>query len=111
MSKNEENEKDNKYKKLGISVLLDGVGYLSYVIPVVAEFTDIIWAPISAWIMMKLYKGTTGKVAGGVSFLEEIFVGVDFIPTFTITWLYTYVFKGEKKSDTIDVNHVEVDNN
>ena len=42
---------------------------------------------------MKMYKGTTGKVAGIIGFIEEIFPFIDIIPTFTLTWLYTYVYK------------------
>jgi hypothetical protein len=40
-----------------------------------------------------MYKGSIGKVAGVVSFLEEILPATDIIPSFTIMWFYTYVFK------------------
>jgi len=42
-----------------------------------------------------MYKGTEGKVAGVISFIEEIVPGLDIIPTFTIMWFYTYVIKKE----------------
>ncbi|WP_452220763.1 hypothetical protein [Lacinutrix salivirga] len=90
----------NNYKKLGLSILLDAVGYISYVFP---PF-DFVWAPASAWIMTKLYKGRTGKIAAVVSFVEEALPFFDVIPTFTIMWFYTYVYKG-KTSETI----IEVD--
>jgi len=57
------------------------------------ELGDIIWAPASAYLMTKLYKGKTGKIAAAISFLEEAMPGLDVIPTFTLMWLYTYVFK------------------
>ena len=86
----------NKYKKLGLGILFDALGYVSFIIPGFGEFTDIIWAPLSAWLMTKLYKGKPGKVAAIVNFVEEALPGVDVVPTFTLMWLYTYVFKKKK---------------
>lgn len=86
----------NKYKKLGLSILFDALGYVSFIIPGFGEFTDVIWAPASAWLMTKLYKGKTGKIAAGISFVEEMAPGIDVIPTFTLMWLYTYVLNGKK---------------
>lgn len=84
------------YKKLALCILLDAIGYTSFIIPGIGEFSDIIWAPASAWIMTKLYKGQQGKIAAGISFLEEAMPGLDVIPTFTLMWLYTYVFSAKK---------------
>jgi hypothetical protein len=83
----------NKYKKLALSIFLDAVGYISYLIPGFGELTDIIWAPASAYLMTKLYKGKEGKIAATISFVEEAIPMVDFIPTFTLMWFYTYVIK------------------
>lgn len=87
----------NKYKKLAISILLDAVGYISFIIPGIGEFTDIVWAPVSAYFMTKLYKGKKGKIAAVVSFIEEAIPGLDIIPTFTLMWLYTYVVSKDEK--------------
>lgn len=76
--------------KLMIGLFLDAIGMLSYAVPVLAEATDIIWAPIAALAMTMMYKGTVGKVSGIIAFIEEIVPGLDFIPTFTLTWLYEY---------------------
>ena len=78
----------NKYKKLALSILFDAMGYISFFIPGIGEFTDIIWAPASAYLMTKLYKGKAGKIAAAVSFIEEAMPGLDVIPTFTLMWLY-----------------------
>jgi hypothetical protein len=86
----------NKYKKLLLSIFLDAIGYVSYLIPGIGEFLDIFWAPLSAWIMTKLYKGTSGKVAAVINFAEEALPGFDFIPTFTLMWFYSNIFKGKK---------------
>lgn len=85
-----------KYKKLIIGILLDVIGYVSFLIPGVGEFSDIVWAPISSWLMTKLYKGKPGKVAAVINFVEEALPGVDVVPTFTLMWLYTYVFNKNK---------------
>ncbi|UAM98966.1 hypothetical protein K8354_03860 [Polaribacter litorisediminis] len=82
---------NTKYKKLGIGIVLDTIG----LIPI--PFLDIVWAPISGYIMTKMYKGTSGKIAGIVSFLEEI-LPLDIIPTFTIMWIYTYLIQKEDAS-------------
>jgi len=89
---------NKKIKNLFLSLLFDGIGMLSFAVPFLGDFSDVIWAPISAWLMIKLYKGKIGKAAGVVSFVEEIIPGLDVIPTFTIMWLYTYVFKKSKYS-------------
>ncbi|RMB59539.1 hypothetical protein EAX61_08115 [Dokdonia sinensis] len=94
----------NKYKILIIGILMDAVGILtsSWILPGVGDFADIAWAPFSAWIMTKMYKGTAGKVAGVVTFVEEIIPFVDVVPSFTLMWLYTYVFKDSKVGTMVD---------
>ncbi len=91
----EVNQSDStkKYAKLVLGIFFDLIGMLSYVVPGFAEIIDTIWAPVSGMLLAKMYKGTTGKIAGIFGFLEEIVPGTDIIPTFTITWLYTYVLK------------------
>lgn len=87
---------NKKYKSLFLSLLFDGIGMLSFVLPFVGEFSDVIWAPLSAFLIYKMYKGTEGKIGSLVSFVEELGVfGTDFIPTFTLTWIYKYFIKKE----------------
>jgi hypothetical protein len=64
----------------------------------IITFIDIIWAPLSGYLMTKMYQGKSGKVAGIVTFIEELVPGLDIIPTFTIMWFYTYVFNTEEKT-------------
>lgn len=94
------NDSMSKSKKLLLGLLFDGCGYISYVFP---PF-DFLWAPLSAYLMTKLYKGTSGKVAAAISFIEEAIPFIDFIPSFTLMWIYTYVFsKKEDKEKIIEV--------
>lgn len=73
-----------KYKLLLLSIVFDGIGMLSFVIPFIGEFSDVVWAPLSAFLIYRMYKGTAGKIAGVISFIEEAGIfGTDFLPTFT----------------------------
>lgn len=87
---------DIKYKKLILSIVLDIIGFIT-IIPF-----DVAWAPISGFIMTKMYKGNKGKIAGFINFLEEIIPGIDVIPTFTIMWIYTYIINKEDDDKTKD---------
>ncbi|TRZ45329.1 hypothetical protein [Robertkochia solimangrovi] len=86
------------YRKLLAGLLLDAVGMASYLIPGIGEGFDIVWAPISGFLMTRMYKGSLGKKAGVFAFVEELIPGLDIIPSFTIMWFYTYVFSREKVS-------------
>ncbi|HMC01273.1 MAG TPA: hypothetical protein VKN14_09590 [Flavobacteriaceae bacterium] len=85
----------SKNKKLGLSLLFDAIGFV--------PFIDLVWAPTSGYLMTKMYKGKKGKIAGVITFIEEIFPGLDFIPTFTLMWLVTYVFSTNEKT-VVEVN-------
>lgn len=95
--------KENKFQKLILSILFDVIGCFSYIIPGVTEVIDIVWAPVSAYLMSKMYKGNKGKIAAAIVFIEEAMPGLDIIPTFTLMWFYTYVFKDKKETTIIDV--------
>ncbi|WP_142786435.1 hypothetical protein [Changchengzhania lutea] len=85
----------SKNKKLVLSLIFDAIGMITFV--------DIIWAPVSGYLMTKLYKGRKGKIGGVFSFIEEAIPGFDIIPTFTIMWFYTYVFQTKKEETMIEV--------
>lgn len=95
--------KNEKYKLLRQAIIYDIVGMVSMAIPVVDPFLDIFWAPFAAKKMNDMYKGTEGKIASVFVFLEEILPFTDIIPTFTLMWLYTYVWKKQPKLRTIEV--------
>lgn len=85
-------QNSSKSKKLILGIVFDLLGYVSIIFP---PF-DIVWAPLSAYLMIKMYEGTPGKVAGVISFVEEALPFVDFIPSFSLMWLYTFVFQKNK---------------
>jgi hypothetical protein len=86
-----------KYQILLLGLVFDALGFVSFVIPGIGEFSDIVWAPISAWLMTKLYQGKAGKIAGVINFVEELLPGADIVPSFTLMWLYTYVVNPKKE--------------
>jgi hypothetical protein len=85
--------KKNPFSYLILSILFDAIGMLSYLIPFFGEFSDIVWAPISGWLMSKMYSSKQGKIAAVIQTVEELIPGFDVIPTFTLMWIYTFVLK------------------
>lgn len=83
----------SKYRLLFLGILFDLVGMVSFTIPIIGEFSDVIWAPVAALLLKSMYKGSIGKIGGIIAFVEEALPGLDIIPTFTLTWIYTYVIK------------------
>lgn len=49
----------SKSQKLFFGICCDLMGYVSFIFP----FFDIIWAPLSGYLMTKLYEGQKGKIA------------------------------------------------
>lgn len=87
----------NKKKLLFKSLLFDGIGMLSMLIPGIGPFLDIVWAPLAAKKMTEMYPGTKGKWAAAIVFLEEILPYTDVLPTFTIMWCYQYLWLSRSK--------------
>ena len=69
-----------------VCIGLDIIGNMSYIIPALGEFSDVLWAPISAMLFLKLFGGKVGKIGAAINFVEEIIPFTDIIPTFTIAW-------------------------
>jgi hypothetical protein len=85
-----------KLPSLKLCILLDAIGCLSYVAPFLGELTDVIWAPISGLVFYFLFGKRLGAMGGIFSFIEELFPGLDFIPTFTISY---FIRKREIEKD------------
>ena len=82
---------------LWICILMDLIGCASYAVPVLGEVSDVIWAPISAIIFYKMFGGSMGAFGGMFNFMEELFPGLDFIPTFTLSWIVRRITQGVKE--------------
>lgn len=86
-------ENASKFTKLALSLIFDALGFVSLIFP---PF-DFVWAPLAGYLMTKLYKGKTGKIAGIIVFVEEALPWLDVVPTFTLMWIYSFVINPEKK--------------
>ena len=85
-----------KKKLLIKGIIYDALGMATMAVPLIGPFLDLAWAPIAAKKMSRMYPGNKGKIASVLLFLEEILPFTDVIPTFTLMWLYTFVWKGEE---------------
>lgn len=72
-------------------LLLDLAGYATYSIPVIGEWGDLVWAPLSGLLFYQLFGSWKGAVGGLFSFAEELLPFTDFIPSFTIMWVWQYL--------------------
>ncbi len=83
-----------KYTKLALSILIDSIGYLSYILPALGEFGDIIWGPMSGLFIFMLFPGKLKMAIFGA--VEEIIPFIDFIPTAYLTWRKVYIKENTK---------------
>jgi len=77
----------NRRPSLIFCVIMDLIGYASYTVPILGEFADLVWAPVSGAIFFATFGGWKGAMGGVFNFLEELLPGTDFIPSFTLMWL------------------------
>lgn len=82
-----------------LCIVMDIIGYATYSVPVLGEFGDLLWAPVSALIFYKMFGGWKGAMGGVFNFVEEILPGLDFIPSFTLMWF----LQRSKKPSTVAV--------
>ena len=76
-------------------LFMDFIGYASFVLPGMGEFSDLIWAPVSGFIFFKLFGGKFGLKGAIFNFIEEALPFTDFIPSFSIAWTIRYFGKKE----------------
>jgi hypothetical protein len=95
--------KNLKNKLLIRGIIYDAIGMASYAVPLVGPFLDLLWAPYAAKKMSEMYPGRKGKIAAVMVFIEEILPGTDIIPTFTLMWLYTFVWSREKSANPREI--------
>lgn len=98
--------KDQKFRLLIKGIMYDLIGMSSLLFPVMGAFMDILWAPYAAKKMGDMYKGNTGRIASLLVFIEELLPITDYIPTFTLMWIYTFVLSSGKvqMESPLDIN-------
>lgn len=80
---------------LAFCIIMDVLGFATYAIPGLGELGDIVFAPISAIVFYMMFGSWKGAL---FNFTEELIPGTDFIPSFTIMWLWKYF--SNKKAGT-----------
>ncbi len=89
-----------KQPSIQFCLLMDAIGCIPFLIPVIGEAFDIMWAPVSAIIFYFAFGGRKAMFGAAFSFVEEIVPFMNFIPTFSIAWLWQkYMLK--KPDNTI----------
>ena len=96
MYRTKSKSKLKKQPSLLFCVLMDVIGYATYALPFLGEFGDLLWAPFSAMIYFRTFGGWKGALGGLFNFTEELLPFTDFIPTFTLTWLWQQAKEGKK---------------
>lgn len=90
------------YHKLVLCIVLDVIGMLP--IP----FFSVVWAPASAYLLLKLFGGgMKGKLAAAIGFLEEVLPFTEMLPTFVIFWLYETWVKRKKYNAYLPTEDIE----
>ena len=75
--------RSNYILKLFACVLVDAIGFSSFLLPGIGELGDVGWAPLQAWFLYFMF----GSVRmSGIGFMEEILPGTDFVPSASIAW-------------------------
>src|SRR5947208_996411 len=90
---------------------MDAIGCFTYAVPVLGEFADVIWAPISGIIFYITFGGWKGTFGGLFNFAEELLPGTDFIPMVAGSFYHAavcnagrcnYLYQEYKKSISMD---------
>ena len=87
----------SRYLKLAASLILDGIGMLTYLFLGFGETADMVWAPISGLACFAMYRGRLGFFGGIFSTGEELIPFTDIIPSLTLVWFVKYVVLGGEK--------------
>jgi len=80
--------KDSPYLKLWACLVVDFIGFASFLLPFIGETMDVIWAPVSAFFLHFMFGTFLIPLVG---FLEELGPGTDFIPTATIAYSVEHI--------------------
>ena len=84
---------------------MDAIGCIPFLaVPFLGEAFDIVWAPISAIIFYFAFGGRKAAYGAAFSLVEEMVPFVNFIPTFTIAWLWQRFVN--KPANTIEIKPV-----
>ena len=87
--------------QLAICVFIDVVGDSSFLIPGLGELEDVVWAPISAYALSKLFGSNT---VTSIDFVKEILPGLDVVPVASLAWLLQNVYPESPITKALGIN-------
>lgn len=86
---------NKKRNRLIAAIVIDLIGFIPSLIPIIGSGFDLIWAPISFVLILILFPNR--KFLAVVGGLEEIMPSyIDIVPTACIAWYYEYQKNSEK---------------
>ncbi|HRZ98411.1 MAG TPA: hypothetical protein P5084_12715 [Paludibacter sp.] len=99
----------DKRPRLLFCLIMDLAGYVTYAWPFLGEWGDMIWAPLSAYIFYRSFGGKTGAIGSFINLAEELLPFTDFIPTFTLGYIYNrFKNKDIKSGNSTNGNKIEI---
>lgn len=75
--------------KLTCAIMIDLIGMATFFVPLVGEAGDLVWGPISGFLIYMLFPNHKKMAIAGA--VEEMLPFTDFIPTACLTWRIDYV--------------------
>lgn len=89
-----ENFEKVKKRKLIAAITIDMIGMSSFALPMIGESGDLIWGPISGFLIMWLFPNYKKMALLGV--VEEMLPFTDILPTALLAWRQEYKKPSEK---------------
>eukprot|EP01108_Squamamoeba_japonica_P007952 TRINITY_DN6912_c0_g1_i1.p1 TRINITY_DN6912_c0_g1~~TRINITY_DN6912_c0_g1_i1.p1 ORF type:complete len:128 (-),score=18.06 TRINITY_DN6912_c0_g1_i1:17-400(-) len=103
-SRSTSSSSNDMYLKLFLAIVIDLIGLGSYLIPGLGEGADTLWAPVSSFLIYKMFNRGDMAVLG---FAEEALPFLDFIPTACIAWYLT--FQDVLSAQSLDLHDIGSD--
>ena len=92
--------------KLICCLVIDFIGSSSYLLPILGEGTDLVWAPIQSILVAAMFDDISPNLKY-VSLIEEILPFTDVIPTATLGWIrefgHTLLLNSKDKVEELSV--------
>jgi hypothetical protein len=81
--------------------LIDFIGASNELLPGMGEVVDVVWAPVAAIILRRLFGGS--NVVFFLEFSDEILPLTDFIPVATLCWLVETLFSSGEAAKFLSI--------
>ena len=77
--------------QLLLALFADAIGAMTYLLPLVGELADVVWAPVQAYLVYSMLSNDPAVWSyTSLAFAEEILPFTDIVPSVTIAWLHKH---------------------